>query len=137
MDSRSIVAVIDTRSPVQPGTIMRVSGEGMPHVGSPFDRGDLYFRISVIFPVLPLPRDALSIDRVPSHRRERGLATSSKLNQWDASLFRIPLERIKSRLSLHFSRPVSHRALSGPTKCTLPLEACWSPEVGYLPVASR
>jgi len=102
---------------VQPGTIMRVSGEGMPHVGSPFDRGDLYFRISVIFPVLPLPRDALSIDRVPSHRRERGLATSSKLNQWDALLFRIPLERIKSRLSLHFSRPVSHRALSGPTKC--------------------
>ena len=100
---------------------MRVSGEGMPHVGSPFDRGDLYFRISVIFPVLPLPRDALSIDRVPSHRRERGLATSSKLNQWDALLFRIPLERIKSRLSLHFSRPVSHRALSGPTKRTLPL----------------
>ena len=39
---------------------MKIVGEGMPREGSPFNKGDLFLRFAVVFPVCPFMDPSLN-----------------------------------------------------------------------------
>jgi len=50
LDGRDLVLRSAPGNVIEPGSVRRVNGEGMPHHRNPFDKGDLYVKFEIIFP---------------------------------------------------------------------------------------
>jgi len=50
LDGRDLILRSPPGNVIEPGTVRRVDGEGMPHHRNPFEKGDLYVKFEIVFP---------------------------------------------------------------------------------------